>query len=407
LWAAALAVCVALGAYQFVGRWHAFDFLDLQIYRTGGTAWLRGVPLYGPDFPSPLHGPRFPFTYPPLAAAVFGILTLLPLALAEALVAISTAVACAVCLDIALRTCGHGRLPGYFYPVAAIAAVAFEPVRSTISFGQINVYLMLLVMTDCLVVPRRYRGYLTGVAAAIKLTPAAFVVYFVAAKDWRAVRCLILAFLGAGLLGLALAPGDSLRYWGHVLFDSNRIGDPAYATNQSLQGLLSRSLRASTGTTLLWAASVAILAALAFITARHLLHTGNRVAALSVVALWQLLASPVSWSHHWVWILPGLVALASLTVRTGNRFALTGVGVYATAFTAAPFMWPPRRHDVETHWTTIQWLAGDTYTLLGLATLVTTAGIVTVHQRAARPDGPPPLEPARAGTAPEPLSTRR
>lgn len=53
-----------------------------------------------------------------------------------------------------------------------VAAPAFEPVRSTLAFGRIDLVLMALVAVDCLAPnPRRPRGVLVGLAAAIAVTP--------------------------------------------------------------------------------------------------------------------------------------------------------------------------------------------------------------------------------------------
>ena len=62
-----------------------------------------------------------------------------------------------------------------------------EPVRSTLAYGQVNIVLMALVALDCLTAePRWPRGALTGLAAALKLTPAAFVLFFLLRRDYRA-----------------------------------------------------------------------------------------------------------------------------------------------------------------------------------------------------------------------------
>jgi Glycosyltransferase family 87 len=60
--------------------------------------------------------------------------------------------------------------------VAAVVAAGFllEPVYHTLYLGQVNLFLMALVMTDISRVARgRTAGIGVGLAAAIKLTPAA------------------------------------------------------------------------------------------------------------------------------------------------------------------------------------------------------------------------------------------
>jgi alpha-1,2-mannosyltransferase len=114
-----------------------------------------------------------------------------------------------------------------------------EPVRNTISYGQVNVLLTALVAADCLVPGGRWpRGALVGLAAAVKLTPAAFVLFFLLRRDYRAASTAALSFGVAAAAGFALAWRDSVRYWTSVVFQSGRPGNPAYAANQSLEAVL-------------------------------------------------------------------------------------------------------------------------------------------------------------------------
>ena len=72
--------------------------------------------------------------------------------------------------------------------IVAPAVIYLEPIRSNFDFGQINVVLMTLVIADC--VPRRTpwpRGLLLGLAIALKLTPAVFLLYFLLRRDTRAL----------------------------------------------------------------------------------------------------------------------------------------------------------------------------------------------------------------------------
>src|SRR5947199_222106 len=74
--------------------------------------------------------------------------------------------------------------------------VVAHPVTNTISWGQINVLLMMLVALDVLWPnPRWPRGALIGIAAAIKLTPAGFVLIFLLRKDFRAAVTSLVSFL--------------------------------------------------------------------------------------------------------------------------------------------------------------------------------------------------------------------
>lgn len=127
-------------------------------------------------------------------------------------------------------------------PLAALA----EPIRDTISFGQVNVFLMALVLTNVLLPKPKYlrwtTGILAGMAAAIKLTPLVFVCAssFVSsgAKPSPPVR---LSRAG-GYLAYVIHPAASKMYWLSTLSDTSRIGGVKYSSNQSFQGFFARVL---------------------------------------------------------------------------------------------------------------------------------------------------------------------
>ncbi len=343
-------------------------YLDLQVYRTGGLAWLQGVPLYV-DFPGPLDGPRLPFTYPPIAAVFFSALTTVPVWLMNSFVVVTSFVLLSVvCLIVTGRLTERPQVVWTVAPAAAIAAIALEPVISTFLFGQINLLLMALVVIDCLAVKdRRWRGVLVGLAAAIKLTPAIFVLYFLARKDWRAAITSTVAFAGFAAAGFLAAPKDSVEYWFHALQDPSRVGGLAYMANQSIRGVLHRFDPGQPVETLLWVALSAITVLLAVIVARR---TRNDVVALLGIALAGLLVSPVSWSHHWVWCVPAFLALGFAARRTWSKVVLA---VLLVIFCVQPFTWLPSTGDKEMSWSVWQHIPGDAYVWVGIATLVVLA----------------------------------
>ncbi|GAA0593460.1 glycosyltransferase 87 family protein [Kutzneria viridogrisea] len=335
--------------------------IDLQVYRAGGWSWIHGVELYGPGFPSPVPGPHvpdidspLPFTYPPVAAVVFA-----PLAWASwpvSIVVITLAGLLALSGSTLLIARELGR-PAACGLLAATLGLLTGPVRETLMLGQVNLLLMALVLVDCLLPVRRWpRGLLVGLAAAIKLTPAVFVLYFLARKDWRAALTSVGSFLVATLVGWLAAPEDSLRYWTATLFDSTRIGRPEYSANQSLRGALHRLGLPDLVETSLWIGLIAAVLVAAWIAMRKV----DRLTALLVAAAVALLCSPVSWSHHWVWVLP---ALMIGWYRGGNRWAL---GLVTAVFLIGPQWMLPTFYGREFAWSWWQHLLGDSFVLVGL-----------------------------------------
>jgi alpha-1,2-mannosyltransferase len=312
--------------------WSGHYPIDLDVYGLGGLAWIEGSPLYVGFYGPPLD-PQLPFTYPPIAAVLFSGPSLFPGVLLNPLVVATGFVAVtAVCVAVAGRV-----RPGLKWtvgPLAAIAALTLDPVWMTYGYGQINLFLLALVVTDVLAVAdRRWRGVLIGVAAAIKLTPAIFVLYFLVRRDWRAAITSMITFAGLALAGFLLAPEDSLQYWLHSLLNPDRIGDMSLSTNQSIRGLLRGFGLAPGLETLLWVALAAVVVVAAVFVARR---TRDDLVALFVIAAAGLLASPVSWLHHWVWCVPVLVFLA---VR-GNAWP---------TFAAVFLVFVTRLHEFDTY----------------------------------------------------------
>ena len=349
----------------------ANHMIDLQAYRTGGLAWLDGLPLYGDSYPYLLSGPRLPFTYPPIAAVLFGALAVIPLWLAQLLVTMGSFVA----LTGALLVVGAKLNIDVWLTLVAVAMAYFlEPAKSTLSFGQVNILLMALVVADCLTVRNRWlRGAMTGLAAAIKLTPAVFVLFFLVRRDWRAAVTTVVSFVLTGLLGLILAPQDTAQYWFHSLLEPSRAGGLAFATNQSLRGVLHRFDLPGDVESALWALLVAAVVAVALVGARRAVRAGDDVAALLIVAVTGLLVSPVSWSHHWVWVVPITVMLASRLLRARAWRHLPWLSLWVLVFWVNAFRWLPQTNDLEMRWTLVQHAVGDSYVLLGVGFLLVMA----------------------------------
>ena len=181
--------------------------------------------------------------------------------------------------------------------------------RSTLGFGQINALLMVMVVLDVLLPGERKRtkGLLIGVAAAIKLTPAVFVVYFLVRRDFRSAARVAGGFVVAGALLWLVRPSASVTYWTKLVFDAGRIGGVDYVGNQSLNGLAVRAGLSQIGWVL---AALAVMAVVAVVVAR-----AEPVLALTACALGGLLVSPISWTHHWTWCVPILVLAGYHGVR--------------------------------------------------------------------------------------------
>ncbi|AXB48792.1 hypothetical protein A4R43_25690 [Amycolatopsis albispora] len=354
--------------------WKRLDGLDLDVYRIGAEAFFTSGDPYGP-LPPTRNGTWLPFTYPPFAAIAFAPLLVIPLDVA--LVAITVVGVLALGVVIALSLADYQpKLLATGAAVLAVQAVALvsEPVRATLGFGQINLVLMVLVAVDLLAV-RRGRGVLLGVAAAVKLTPAAFVLFFLLEKDFKAAGRAMLAFAGCAAAAWLISPSASAHYWTELVFAGERIGDPGYIGNQSLRGMIARFGLDPGTQTVVWALAVVVVLGLTALVVRRSLTGGNRVLAMFACALGALLMSPVSWTHHWVWSGPVVGLLVLLALRDGNRvrqvvlLVLAAVSVYV--FVDSP-LWNHRE----------VWPLRESYVLLGALLLGAVAWVASGRRTA-------------------------
>jgi alpha-1,2-mannosyltransferase len=301
------------------------------------------------------------------------------------------------------------------------AVLFLEPVRNTLNYGQVNVALMALVSADCLVVaPRWPRGVLVGIAAAVKLTPAAFVLFFLLRRDWRAGGLAALSFCACAGIGFLVAWRDSVDYWSSIIFQASRPGWPGYAANQSIQGVLARAGLDphSPAGAVTWLVLSAVVVALACLGMRRAFAASADAWALCLNALTGLLISPISWSHHWVWgemavltlatlgwrgrasnrrhdrmehpgrtgrrdaagLMPG--RLCSAPGRTGRRDAaglmpgrlwLAIAVAGAVVFAVSPQWWFPSGGSRELHWAAWEQAVGSSYVIFAAAVLLAAA----------------------------------
>ncbi|MFZ2174232.1 MAG: glycosyltransferase 87 family protein [Rhodococcus sp. (in: high G+C Gram-positive bacteria)] len=316
---AGLAVGVAYNLFGFPGLRDFGNYyrLDLDVYRLGGSVFLDGPTLYG-AMPATAMGNSLPFTYPPLAAVVFSPLSLVSLDVAGIVLTVLSLLALFSVLVVTLSSLGvRPRTTLVWTALGALAvAMALEPVSSTLDYGQINIVLMALVTADCLLKKTPWpRGLLIGLAAAIKLTPAVFILYFLVRKDFRAAVVTGAGFVVFSALGALATWKDSVTYWTQTLFDSDRIGTPAYPANQSITGVLARLGVSEQMRTPIWLVLSVLVLMLALVAMFRAVRAGEPALTLGLTAVLGLLVSPVSWSHHWVWAVPIIITLAIVAYR--------------------------------------------------------------------------------------------
>lgn len=330
-------------------------FTDYPVYVGGGHAFLRGENIY--DISIPTGDISLPFTYPPFAALLFTVLTPIPLLLgALGLVALNVGLILWVVAVVWQACVGVSRVVAWSWALAVSPLVLVtEPVVDTLTFGQINIILLALVIAyTC--VPRLLgrtilgipSGVLVGVATSIKLTPAVFGLYFLLRRDWKALGWMAVSALGCTALAAVIRPELSAQYWGSTLGSPERIGNLAYATNQSWQGVLSRSGMGEARW--LWAGLVVVSIATIATAMWRQIGRGNVVSTVALNGLIALVCSPVAWTHHWVW---AIVMVLAMVLRPRITFGTVLGLILGAALIVRPH-WLVNPVDADaiswTHW---------------------------------------------------------
>jgi alpha-1,2-mannosyltransferase len=366
-----------------------FKMIDLRVY-LDGAQWALDGTLYDSTSNSVSVGGQpivLPFTYPPFAALVFVPLAALNFVVVRVLWQLASLAALALIIYLTLRLLGRaGRdarqpLANLRGTVVAGTALALwlEPVRTTFNYGQINLFLALLLLAGAATTKNWLAGATVGIAAGIKLVPAITGLYYLASRRWRAAAACVAAFAVTVALAAVVLPRETQRYFLELIFDPARTGPVFGAINQSWRGALAR-LAGVDDVPKVWLVAVAVTAVLALWALRICVVAGDRTAAFLSVQFLGLLVSPISWSHHWVWIVPLLI-----WCFFGPHRSQPGVRVLAALWLLAAYSYlvsvlvaQPNNYEISSRpgWAAA---AGMVYVVLGMATLVVLGGTVRRH----------------------------
>lgn len=330
---------------------------DFDVYYRTGTLVLQGKDIFTPE--------GLPWVYPPFAALLAAVLALLPWAVVTAAWGLLGAAA----LLAVLYRLG---LSGWRLSVVGLVSVLFvAPVSQTFAFGQLGILLVAAAVLDSMpgrrFLKRRIlpEGWLTGLATAVKLTPAVIAAANFVTGRRRPAWTALATFVAATATGLLLW-ADSLHYWGGLIRgDSGTNSGLIYAANQSV---LAMAVRLSRHSTMGWVWLSLLVLALGLWAAALWHRRGQPRFALVLAGLTGLLASPISWSHHYVWVVPLVIVLWQ---ERSLPAVLRWFGqVYALWIITAPFMHIPMGADVEFSYGWWELLVDDAGIVAGVVFLI-------------------------------------
>jgi alpha-1,2-mannosyltransferase len=360
-----------------------YGFSNLAVDREAVRHWLAGGGLYA--YRSP--GSHLGTALAPAAAILVIPAAVLPLTVAGWLTALAGVAALSLSLialvgPVARR---YGRKPWPAVLAAGALALTVEPVRATLGLGALDLLVFGLVTADIVALRRGawarsraawwpgrpasspprsrtvgdllHRGWATGawaglgtgLAAALAVTPAFFIVYLVLTRQWRAALTATATCFTTALAALLIAPPETAAWFSEVLRRIDRTGPVNATGNQSLAGVLARLYDSATTPVLLWLSFALLLAAVGLIRARSAHADGDEIAAFTLVGLTAAIIGPMTDTHELIWVLPATLILIDAAARSrvttrrrlpgraGLGFAVAA-GVIYLLFVLAP-MW--------------------------------------------------------------------
>lgn len=329
--------------------------VDFAAYYLGARALQAGDNPYDPDVLARMAasagiGSYTPYIYPPLLAVLIRPLASLPYPAAST-IWLAASIAALICSLVLLRSLVT--ISDRAFTAALAATLALPPVHHTLELGQINNFLLVLIVGAAVSLRSSVGGALLGLAAAIKIFPAAIGSVFVFRRDTRAIAAAVAGGIVATAISV-ISPTShrALAEWVHHIapeITAERLITP---NNQSIAAVSARlfSTHRFEGMALGDRGPQAITVrplidrpALAPIVSTSV---SALIGALTIASLWLgsgvpqrnllalqfgavmaalLMMLPVVWDHYYVLLLVPIAALAAGASRSAARLALIGV----------------------------------------------------------------------------------
>jgi alpha-1,2-mannosyltransferase len=289
--------------------------MDFRVYRMGARH-MFGSGLYSSQIE--VLGRHLSFTYPPFAALLFWPISHVSPFTGQIVWNACNLVALVALIALSIAAARSRRLVTSDWRTALVLllpiALLLYPVRSDLALGQINIVLILAIVAD-LTTEFSWRGHsfphglLIGLASAVKLTPLVFIPYLVVSRQWRAARNATVTFILVTGALFAVSPSASWAYFTKDAFDVKRVGDSLAIGNQTLHAAIVRAHAAPSSALFDLIEAVVFCGGVAIAVVAY--RRSSRLLAALVCAATGLLLSPVSWLHHYVWIVPAVIWLAA------------------------------------------------------------------------------------------------
>lgn len=369
-----------VASYLFAQKDMTYPQLDLRVYKRAADFLFAGQSTYSSQFTTG-DFTLLPWVYTPFGTLFVAPLHLIPDALLF-IVWTTLAIILPVTVVVLVAYQAYLRRPDLTrgHKIAALTIFSLigmlvGPVLDVVVLGQIGALITAAMLFD-LAAPNTWfqrgkfklpRGVLTGIVGAIKLIPLISIPYWIVTKQWRAAVSATLTAAACWTLAFILLPSDSMRYVSEGLFlGTTSLDQILTEDNQSLIGLVTRLIGDGALPVTAWAPITAGTVLIGLMIARAAYRNGDMLSAGIIVGLTSVLASPVSWVHHIVWIaaIPG-VFLAGRSMR--NSVGKVSKAGWLWFGLTLIVVFPPLRYG----WSPLFWFGvTEQYNLLSILLIV-------------------------------------
>jgi alpha-1,2-mannosyltransferase len=351
-----------------------YGLSTLAVEHEAIRGWLAGDGLYAYRSPANEAGAALP----PALALLLAPLTLLPLRAAGWLLALAGLAALLLAIRILTGPVArrYGRRHGPLVLAAGVLALLAEPVRAAVGLGRPELLIFALLAADLVALRRASRarhrsltallgtgsragltdpsapgplrrawaagtwaGAGTGLATALSPAAFLFVVHLFVTRQRKAALTALATAAVVTLTALALAPAETVAWYGTTMWELDRPAPVSDLDNQSLAGVMARLYGFPAPPVLVWFSFGILVVAVGLIRARSAHADGDEVAAFTLIGLTAAVAGPVTTAAESLWMLPAVLILADTGLRRRSsvrlprsaRFTGTGFLVAAAA----------------------------------------------------------------------------
>jgi Glycosyltransferase family 87 len=188
---------------------------------------------------------------------------------------------------------------------AVVLAMLYPPIMSDLIWGNISIVIFTATVLDWFVVPKRYRGILVGLAAAVKIYPVVFIAWWAWRRQWSEVRMAIFS-------GATFSSAATLIWWPstHTFLTTqvfgggeiHRFQQPSFNSSSILAFFTRPPFHPGDVPLVVVGVLSLLVLALSFRGAVRLLDHKHPFPAFLILSIGMRIVMPIAWDHYYIFI---------------------------------------------------------------------------------------------------------